>query len=90
MSGPDLFSLASGPLLTPQQRKTVTNRTPRPKGDAKPPGSGPANETCKSCAHIRRVATGSRKIFRKCGLLDAHWTRGPGTDIRADSAACSM
>jgi len=85
---PDLFRLASGPLLTRDERKSITRKTLRPNGYAKPPGSGPAGETCKSCTHIRRVA--HAKVYRKCGLLEAHWTHGPGSDILAGSPACSL
>lgn len=58
-----------------------------PKGYAAPPGSGPNGETCKSCKHyaIRRWS----KDYRKCALMRAHWTCGPGSDIKAGSPACS-
>jgi hypothetical protein len=54
-----------------------------PRGYASPPGTGPAGETCQSCEHIVR----SRR-YRKCGLMRARWTHGPGTDILARSPAC--
>jgi hypothetical protein len=87
----DLFALADGPMLTPKQRRELggKRKSARPNGYPKPPGSGPKGETCKSCAHIRRVDTGCRK-FRKCGLLEGNWTHGPGTDILAGAAACSL
>lgn len=87
---PDLIELLGGPALTPAQRRQLTRRTPRPKGYAKPPGSGPAGETCKSCTSYRVVKTRSRKTFRKCALFEAAWTHGPGTDILASSPACSL
>jgi hypothetical protein len=62
----------------------------QPRGYARPPGSGPAGETCKSCQHITRIATRAGKVFRKCGLMQKAWTHGPGTDIRAGAAACSL
>ena len=88
---PDLFLLAAGGKLTPAQRRTLAPRKgTQPKGYAKPPGSGPAGETCKTCQHICRVETGARKKFRKCALMEAHWTRGPGSDILASAPACSL
>ena len=59
----------------------------RPGGYAAPPGSGPEGQTCSTCAHyavVKRSGT-----YRKCGLLRAVWTHGPGTDILARSPACS-
>lgn len=54
----------------------------RVKGYASRPGSGPAGETCRSCARKSRV-TG----YWKCSLLKP--TAGPGTDIRLKSPACA-
>lgn len=93
MTGPvqlDLVEFLGGPALTPEQRCQITRHTPKPKGYAKPPGSGPAGETCKGCKHYRVVESRARKTFRKCGRLESHWTHGPGTDILAKSAACSL
>jgi hypothetical protein len=59
------------------------------RGYAMPPGTGPAGETCKTCAHIVRPATRSGARFRKCGLIRANWTHGEGTDILAGSPACA-
>jgi len=86
----DLVELAGGPMLTPAQRRKLHRKATKPNGYAKPPGSGPAGETCKSCDHIRRTQSDGGNQFRKCGLLEAHWTRGPGTDILAGAAACSL
>lgn len=63
------------------------NKHPR-KGHAWYPGTGPEGETCKSCKHytIRRFS----KAYRKCGLMEAHWTGGPGSDIRASDPACKF
>jgi hypothetical protein len=58
-----------------------------PRGYAAPPGSGPAGETCRSCAH-RRILNTYGHNWHKCGLLEHRWTRGPGTDIRLKSPAC--
>lgn len=57
------------------------------KGYARPPGSGPAGETCKTCQHSYGVELRSGKRYWKCGLVKA--TGGPGTDIRLKSPACS-
>jgi hypothetical protein len=59
-----------------------------PKGYAAQPGSGPDGETCKTCAHYTRVHY-QAGIFRKCGLNEAKWTHGPGSDIKARSPACA-
>lgn len=69
------------PIADGKRRKTM------PKGYAAPPGSGPAGETCKTCAHYRRVG-GHAKHYRKCYLVERRWTNGPGTDILARSPAC--
>lgn len=59
-----------------------------PKGYAAVPGTGPAGETCRSCRH--KVASNwTAKRYLKCALMQAHWTGGPGTDIRAGSPACA-
>lgn len=54
-------------------------------GYAAAPGSGPAGETCRTCAHFSHVWSGR---YRKCELMARVWTRGPGTDIRAYAPAC--
>lgn len=63
------------------------SHTPR-KGHAARPGTGPAGETCGTCRHytVRQMA----KTYRKCGLMRAAWTGGPGTDIRKRDPACSL
>ncbi len=58
----------------------------RVKGYASRPGSGPAGETCRSCARKVRVSSGVRAYW-KCSLLKP--TKGPGTDIRLKSPACA-
>lgn len=69
----------------PKQRKpTVKN------GYAAPPGSGPADETCKTCKHKLSMESNSgSKRFIKCELRRSTWTHGEGSDIRASSPACS-
>lgn len=62
---------------TPAKRRAVA------KGYAMTPGSGPAGETCGTCANCRRV----RGKFFKCALVKE--TRGTGTDIRFRSLSCA-
>ena len=78
----DLFGVEVADVLPP--RKSTEPR----RGHAARPGTGPAGETCKSCEHytLRHFA----KTYRKCGLVRAAWTRGPGTDIRAKDPACQF
>lgn len=61
------------------------NRT-KPNGYAAPPGTGPKDQTCKTCRHFIRKVMG--KTYFKCRLMARVWTGGPGTDIRANSPAC--
>ena len=82
MSVPGLF----GPVdpLPPKRR---AQRTREDRAHAAPPGTGPLGETCRSCRFYRRVMSNTR-VYRKCGIIKAEWTHGPGTDIRAHDAAC--
>lgn len=76
--------------LPPQseQSKAAAARRLLKKGSyADIPGSGPTGETCGSCKHIRRKEMA--KVYLKCGLTEAHWTGGGGTDIKARAPACS-
>ncbi|MCR9218948.1 MAG: hypothetical protein NXI21_01860 [Alphaproteobacteria bacterium] len=59
----------------------------RRRGHAGQPGRGPEGKTCRDCAHYCRVKGGARRHL-KCGLMEPHWTRGPGSDIRAKDPAC--
>jgi hypothetical protein len=74
--------------LPPHIEATVTRAVPIKKSGlyAAWPGTGPDGETCGSCKHCVRAWNGR---YRKCGLLRSIWTGGPGTDIKARSAACS-
>lgn len=58
----------------------------RTRGTPYPVGSGPVGETCRTCRHytIKQMAG----TYRKCGLMERYWTKGPGTDIRASWPAC--
>lgn len=81
----DLFGNAvlDLPVSSHANRKTICN------GYARPPGTGPAGETCKTCQHA--TATGPyNRTFYKCAVIRHRWTHGPGTDIRLKSAACEL
>lgn len=60
----------------------------QPKGYAAPPGTGPKGETCKTCFHYAVKKLGG--TYRKCHLMQRHWTNGPGTDIKASAPACRL
>ena len=85
----DLFGEPIAPLeerSRQEDKRAKRRRQDKPKGYAAPPGSGPAGETCKSCAHSYR-RDGGAKTYRKCDLVKA--TKGPGSDILFRSPACS-
>lgn len=91
-----LDKLANGPILAPIGRfphnATVFGPGRRKptvaRGYAAPPGTGPEGETCRSCKHKKRLSNGGKKSFLKCEAFREHWTHGPGTDIKAGTAAC--
>ena len=55
-------------------------RTYAGNGYAADPGTGPAGETCGSCAHYEPGR------FKKCGI--GRKSNGPGTDILKSAPAC--
>ena len=63
-------------------------KPPRSKkhGHAALPGSGPTGQTCGSCAHLHRKTMAS--TYLKCRLMQAYWTGGGATDVRAKDATC--
>ena len=79
MTQQDLFDAGERIPAEPVSRK-------KPPCTPAPIGSGPVGETCKTCKHYTKVQWAN--TYRKCGLMLAHWTKGPGTDIRAGWAAC--
>ena len=83
MSIADLLHLDRA--LTPQERKRLRGQN-TPKGYPALPGTGPAGETCGSCANLQRRRMA--KTYLKCGLMEAHWTRGGASDVRSGSPAC--
>lgn len=56
------------------------------KGYAWTPGTGPAGETCGSCASLARVRLAS--TYHKCALARERWTGGKATDVLVRSPAC--
>lgn len=70
-------------------RVSEARRKPtEPKGYAALPGTGPEGETCKTCRHKFGAGNSHARTYWKCELMRAHWTGGPGTDIRMRSPAC--
>jgi hypothetical protein len=65
--------------------RTLHRKTTVQRGHAWAPGTGPAGETCGSCAHIHR----GRRWF-KCYRSRKRWTGGKATDVRARDAACKF
>lgn len=57
-------------------------------GYARPPGTGPAGETCGSCRHFNPNGGGGGGRYFKCRLVQT--THGPGTDIRKRAPACEL
>lgn len=72
------------------ETKTVTVRGKhyvKPRGYVRPPGTGPAGETCGSCQHKHR-REGVAGRYLKCSLARGLWTGGRASDILAGSPAC--
>lgn len=74
-------------LFSPVAARIARKKKGQPNGYAAAPGSGPAGESCGSCGHVYRRASGSGKVFRKCDLVRE--TSGPGSDIVLKSPACA-
>lgn len=76
-----------GNEITFAEAKRLQKRKSTPKkGYAAPPGTGPKDETCKTCKHIYRNRMA--KTYLKCELMRAQWTGGAGTDVLASAPAC--
>ncbi len=89
---PDLFGnpqplIPDGPAMTPAERRKATRKEPTPRGYAATPGTGPAGETCGSCAHEAIVV--HAKNYHKCDASQTKWTGGRATDILVRSPACA-
>jgi len=76
----DLFGAPSAPKVMPRGEK--------PAGYAGQPGSGPAGQTCGTCAFCRYRLINERRYY-KCQRMSAIWSRNSTTDIRAQSPACN-
>lgn len=50
------------------------------------PGTGPAGETCRTCAHKTYTGQSTRARHPKCGLTK--YTHGDATTIRTSTPAC--
>lgn len=57
-----------------------------PRGYYAPPGTGPAGESCGTCAH--HVTRSLSKTYHKCALAESKWTGGRASDILVRAAAC--
>ena len=79
--GQPITAAAPAPIADGKRRKTV------PNGYAAAPGTGPAGQTCKTCIHLAHRKLG--KTYLKCRLARDRWTGGAGTDIKANSPACT-
>ena len=58
-------------------------------GHAAPPGTGPAGESCGTCAHYCLRTIGSR-MYSKCGVIPSRQTHGKNTDIFKNDPACAV
>lgn len=85
---PSLWDYLPVAVPPPATTAFVATRPKRKTGHAAPVGTGPAGETCRSCAHMERLDRDTGRVYRKCGLMRRFWTNGPGSDIRAGDAAC--
>lgn len=59
----------------------------QPNGYAARPGTGPAGEYCKTCAHFYQHKMS--RTYSKCSLMRHIWTGGSATDIKVNSPACA-
>lgn len=80
----DLFGLDRA--LTPQERKKLKRKGPKPRGHAWQPGTGPDGESCGTCRHLFRNRLA--KTYLKCALMQPYWTGGRGSDVLARDKAC--
>ncbi|MCG5245305.1 hypothetical protein [Methylorubrum extorquens] len=76
----DLFNLDCA--LTPGERRHLRGGI-QAKGYAAMPGTGPKGETC---AHLVRKCLA--EVYRKCALMERHWTGGKGPNVLTTALAC--
>ena len=67
--------------------KAAGKRSYAARGYARPPGSGPSGETCKTCEHCTATSGGNWKGY-KCAVIKHRWNHSPATDIALRSLAC--
>ena len=60
---------------------------PKRRGHAANPGTGPDNEICGTCKHYRSVAYHNKR-YRKCALMEHHWSHCDASDICKSDPAC--
>lgn len=82
--------LLGNEITVEEARAKVKRRDPEPNGYAAPPGTGPSDQTCRTCCHLFRNEMRSGKAFLKCSLRRADWTGGRKSDILAKAPACRM
>lgn len=87
MSQGELFQVGQRTPLPPPAGRFAGNSRSRPTPATI--GTGPAGETCRTCRHYTRLQHHDR-VHLKCGLMQAYWTHGPGSDIKAGWPACSQ
>jgi hypothetical protein len=80
---PEYEKITAETMKAANKRK---RRPTKPNGYASVPGTGPAGEFCRTCVFKTSVEYARKYI--KCFANKAHWTGGPGSDIRAGSPAC--
>jgi hypothetical protein len=75
------------PFPSEEQKKIIEAKRYAKGLYADKPGTGPSGETCGSCKHLYHKSMA--KTYLKCALMQALWTGGGGTDIKAKAPACS-
>jgi len=85
--------------MAPGQRNIFDGHMERPRqygkrfagsarGHASAPGTGPAEESCGTCANCRMLRIKDHNVY-KCGLVQEHWTHDRETDVLKSSPACA-
>ena len=87
MNQPDLFEVGERDVhgTLPGSQRTVDGHS---TCTAAPVGSGPKDQTCKTCRHKARQVRYNGKVFLKCALMAKYWSHGKATDIKACWPAC--
>jgi hypothetical protein len=86
--GVAIFSMSREEAMQALIAECPSARIVAKTGYAAKPGTGPNNETCKTCQHSVPLRPGA-KTFYKCLLIKAGWTNSIKTDIKLKSPACS-